>query len=393
MKKLLILFFASLVLCLPANASTTKQISVKSLTPLTTIGSVTDISGVLTRGSEIIIFGSRDDKSYVRAIDLSGKELWTFDLSPELHSIATAGSIDISGNIWIAGSASRTVNAPAETLIPINPDGIVANNDESSYELNEVVLWKIPSELSSPITFINQQESAIMINSIATDTNGVSLVGEIATEKGSSGFLMNTDNAGTYSQLVKIGSLATKLNSILRNKDGSKTLFGASSDSLAGKKLLGITDGVIISVNSKNEISNIVRSSESKTKRSWNSASNSLLLGGSLIRGSITQSTITKFSKNYAPQWTYKFDSTGSTYTSGTNRALISSTAAILPIRGWAPKSARVLLLTFDTKGAISEAFSAPTRFNEVFGLIDSKELGVLVTAVSEQTIVAFLAK
>jgi hypothetical protein len=112
-----------------------------------------------------------------------------------------------------------------------------------------------------------------------------------------------------------------------------------------------------------------------------------------LIRGSITQSTITKFSKNYAPQWTYKFDSTGSTYTSGTNRALISSTAAIMPIRGWAPKSARVLLLTFDTKGTISEAFSAPTRFNEVFGLIDSKELGVLVTAVSEQTIVAFLAK
>jgi len=392
-KKLLILFFASLVLCLPANASTTKQISVKSLTPLTTIGSVTDISGVLTRGSEIIIFGSRDDKSYVRAIDLSGKELWTFDLSPELHSIATAGSIDISGNIWIAGSASRTVNAPAETLIPINPDGIVANNDESSYELNEVVLWKIPSELSSPITFINQQESAIMINSIATDANGASLVGEIATEKGSSGFLMNTDNAGTFSQLVKIGSQATNLNSILRNKDGSKTLFGASSDSLAGKKLLGITDGIIISLNSKNEISNIVRSSESKTKRSWNSASNSLLLGGSLIRGSITQSAITKFSKNYAPQWTYKFDSTGSTYTSGANRALISSTAAITPIRGWAPKSARVLLLTFDTKGTISEAFSAPTRFNEVFGLIDSKELGVLVTAVSEQTIVAFLAK
>ena len=393
MKKLLIIVIASLFVTLPANAATLKQISVKSLTPLTTIGSVSEVSGVITRGSEIILYGSKDEKSYVRAIDSSGKELWKYELSPELHSIATAGTIDSSGNIWIAGSASQTFMAPVETLSPLNPDGVGANIGETSYEFDAVVLWKIPLELSTPVTFVNQQESSILINSVAADKNGVSIVGEIATKTGSAGFLINTDTAGTFTQLMKIGELATKLNSVLRNKDGSKTLFGSSSEALAGKKLLSITDGVIITIDSQNELIKVIRSSELKAKRSWNSASSVLLLGGSIIKGSITQSAVTKFSKTFVPQWTYKIDSTGFTYTTGTNRALISSTSPITTLRGWAPKSARAILLTFDLKGTISEAYSAPAKYNEVFGLIDSKDLGVIVLAVSDQTISAFSAK
>ena len=394
MKRLLIIVIASLVVSLPANAATLKQISVKSLTPLTTIGSVSDVSGVLTRGSEIVIYGSRDDKSYVRAMDSSGKELWSSELSPDLNTIATAGTVDSSGNIWIAGSASKTVIAPAptETLNPINPDDLSATIIGKEIELNAVAVWKIPMGISTPETFLNQQESAVLVNSITSDGSGTSLVGVIATETGSAGFLMNTDAAGTYIDSIKIGSQATNINSVLRNKDGSKTLVGSSSEVLGGKKLLGLTDGIIMALDSKNEVTKVVRSSEVKAKRSWNTASSTYLLGGTVIKGSTTQSAVTKFSKTFAPQWTYRFNSTGSTYTAGSSRALIASTSTIQTLRGWVPKTARALLLTFNTKGLITEAYSGPSKSNEVFGLIESKELGVVVFAISEQTISAFLA-
>ncbi|CAB4855121.1 MAG: hypothetical protein F2786_00115 [Actinobacteria bacterium] len=394
MKRLLIIVIASLVVSLPANAATLKQISVKSLTPLTTIGSVSDVSGVLTRGSEIVIYGSRDDKSYVRAMDSSGKELWSSELSPDLNTIATAGTVDSSGNIWIAGSASKTVIAPAptETLNPINPDDLSATIIGKEIELNAVAVWKIPMGISTPETFLNQQESAVLVNSITSDGSGTSLVGVIATETGSAGFLMSTDAAGTYIDSIKIGSQATNINSVLRNKDGSKTLVGSSSEVLGGKKLLGLTDGIIMALDSKNEVTKVVRSSEVKAKRSWNTASSTYLLGGTVIKGSTTQSAVTKFSKTFAPQWTYRFNSTGSTYTAGSSRALIASTSTIQTLRGWVPKTARALLLTFNTKGLITEAYSGPSKSNEVFGLIESKELGVVVFAISEQTISAFLA-
>ena len=168
MKKLFLIVIASLVVSLPANAAPLKQISVKSLTPLTTIGSVAEVSGVLIRGSEIVIFGSRDEKSYVRAIDQNGKELWSSELGPELNSIATAGTVDVSGNIWIAGSVSETVVAltPVETLNPINPDGVSVSTSGKDIEFNTVAVWKIPVGISTPETFLNQQESAVLVNSI-----------------------------------------------------------------------------------------------------------------------------------------------------------------------------------------------------------------------------------
>lgn len=394
MKKLFLIVIASLVVSLPANAAPLKQISVKSLTPLTTIGSVAEVSGVLIRGSEIVIFGSRDEKSYVRAIDQTGKELWSSELGPELNSIATAGTVDVSGNIWIAGSVSETVVAPnpAETLNPINPDGVSVSTSGKDIEFNTVAVWKIPVGISTPETFLNQQESAVLVNSIIADSSGTSLVGVIATEKGNAGFLMNTDTAGAFSDLVRIGSQATQLNSVLKGRDGVKTLFGSSGEVLGGKKLLGITDGIIMALNSKNEVTKVVRSSESKANRSWNTASSTYLLGGNVIKGSTTQSAVTKFSKTFAPLWTYRFNSTGSTFTAGSTRALIASTSTIQTLRGWVPKTARPLLLTFDAKGLITDAYSGPSKSTEVFGLIESKALGVVVLAISEQTISAFLA-
>jgi len=394
-KKLSLLIIASLIVSTPTSTAALKQISVKSLTPLITIAPISEVSGVLANGLQLIIFGNREDQAYVRAIDSAGKEQWSAALSPELDSIATAGAVDSAGNIWIAGSASleRVNPTPVDPLVPINPDGVDGTKEAIANNLDAVVLWKIPTGTSIPLTYTNQQESAVLVNAIALDNVGISLVGVRATDKGSSGFLLSADSSGIFTALIKVGSQTTELSSVIRYRDGSKMLIGSSSESLGGKKLIGLADGVIIRVDSQSVVTKVVRSSEIKANRSWSVASSSLLLGGSVIKDSKIQSAVTKFSSSLAPQWTSRFDSTGTTFTSGANRALFASTSTIASLRGWAPKSSRPLLLTFDTKGLISEAYSAPVKHNEVFGLIESKELGLLVLTTNGEVVSAFQAK
>ena len=372
-----------------------QQIAVKPLTFLTTLGTTSQVAGVLTKGSQIYIFGNTDNGPFIRAIDPSGKELWRVVLDSDQPAIATAGAIDGAGNIWVAGSTSlkSAVPTPAQSLAPINPDGELGVIQETTHGLDAVALWEIPAGGTTPNLFTAKLQSEVLITAVAADKNGLTLAGVAATEKGSSGFFVNTNIAGEFMQSVRIGTQGTGINATVRHRDGSKTLIGNSAETLGGKKLAGISDGVIIKVDAKDVVTQIVRSSEAKANRSWDSASTSLLFGGSIIKGTQIQSAVTKFSTSYSPQWTARFASTGATFTFGTDRAFFASTSPISTLRAWAPKSARPLLLTFDTKGLISAAFSAPLRQSDVFGLIESKEIGLIALTTSEGVISAYVAK
>lgn len=120
------------------------------------------------------------------------------------------------------------------------------------------------------------------------------------------------------------------------------------------------------------------------------SATSTLLLGGSVITGLKIESAVTKFSNSYVPTWTYRFISTGTTLTLGSTYAFIVSKGAIPELRNWAPKSPQPILLTFDTKGLISGAFSAAVDQREVVGLSSSKELGVVCLTASAEAISIF---
>ena len=164
----------------------------------------------------------------------------------------------------------------------------------------------------------------------------------------------------------------------MRHSDGTLTVTGASSETLGGKKLAGLTDGVIIRVSKTSTLLSVVRSSAPKAERNWSSATSALLLGGSVITGVKTESAVTKFSSSYVPTWTYRFASTGPTFTLGSTYAFFVSKGAIPQLNNWAPKSPQPILLTFDAKGLITNAFSAPVDQREVVGLSSSKELGVI---------------
>jgi hypothetical protein len=390
-KRLLSLVVIASFLFAPAVNAAPKKISVKPMQLVTTIGTPEEVSGVVASGKSLIVFGSKAAKAYARALDVTGKELWNLVLDQSATSIATAAAVDSAGDIWIAGATPLALGLtpPSPAPTPVNPDNASVPPASLVGNLQAVTIWKVTAAGVLTSTNTLPTSSALFPTSISVDRNGSSIVGIMGTQKGGAAFLVNTDKAGMFGKLLQIGSMSTTADAVVRHSDGSFTVAGSSSEVLAGKKVVGITDGVLIKVSKTLKITSVVRSSAVKGKRIWNSASTTLLLGGEVIAGGKTETAITKFSSSFVPTWTYRFPSTGPAVTLGSTYALFISTGATAQLN-WNPKVATPLLLTFDTKGAVIAADSGPIGQKEVVGAMLSKELGVLVVTSSADTVSIF---
>jgi len=364
-----------------------KKIAVKDLKLVTTINSTDDVAGFVVSGKTIILFGTTVDKSFARAVDISGRELWRAPLDPDSPSIATAGAVDGAGNIWIAGATSllRPTPAPSSSLTPINPDSVINSPDIFNAELNAVALWKIPTGTSVPTLFSAQQSAPVLITGMAVDKSGASLVGLTQSSQGSVGFEISTNELGEFGKPLLFGAKSTALDAVVRHSDSTLTVIGSSAETIGGKKLMGVIDGVIIKISKTNSILKVVRSSAIKAERSWSSATSTLLLGGSVTTGSKIESAVTKFSNTYVPTWTYRFLSTGPVFTLGSTHAFLNSTGAIAQLSNWKPKKPQPILLAFDSKGIITGAFSGPVDQQEVIGLVKNKELGIICLSANSE--------
>jgi hypothetical protein len=384
------LVLASLVI-VPVSQAAPKKISVKPMQLLTTIGTPDEVSGAVVSGKSIIVFGSKASKAYARAIDRAGKELWNLSLDQSAASIATAAAVDSAGDIWIAGATPLAlgVNPPAPTATPLNPDSAVIPPSVFIGDLQAVTIWKVNAAGVLVFTNTLPVSSVLFPTAIAVDKNGASVVGIIANDKGNAGFLANADATGAFSKLLQIGVASTTAEAVVRHGDGSFTIAGSSSETLVGKKVAGITDGILVKVSKALKITSVVRSSVAKGKRIWNSVSNSLLLAGEVVAAGKTESAITKFSLAYAPSWTYRFASTGPTFSASATQAIFISTGAVAQLN-WNPKTPTPLLLTFDSKGLITAADSGPIGQKEVLGLLISKEFGVLALTSSTELVSIF---
>ena len=358
---------------------------------VTTVGTPDEVSGVVSSGKSIIVFGSKASKAYARAVDTTGKELWSLSLDQSAASIATAAAVDSVGDVWIAGATPLALGliSPAPTVSPVNPDNATAPVNTAVGNLQAITVWKVSA--AGVLTSTNTLPTSFVTlpTAIAVDRNGASIVGILGNEKGNAGFLVNADKTGLFGKLVQIGNLSTTADVVVRHTDGSFTVAGSSSEVLAGKKVAGITDGVLIKISKALKITNVVRSSAAKGKRIWNSGSSTLLMGGEVVAGGKTETAITKFSLNFAPTWTYRFPSTGPAVTAGSTYAAFIATGAT-PQLNWNPKSPTPLLLSFDAKGAVIAADSAPAGQKEVLGVLISKDLGVLVLTSSADTVSIF---
>jgi len=384
------LVLASLVI-VPVSQAAPKKISVKPMQLLTTIGTPDEVSGAVVSGKSIIVFGSKASKAYARAIDRAGKELWNLSLDQSAASIATAAAVDSAGDIWIAGATPLALGVipPAPTATPLNPDSAVIPPSVFIGDLQAVTIWKVSAAGVLVFTNTLPASSVLFPTAITVDKNGASVVGIIANDKGNAGFLANADATGAFSKLLQIGVASTTADAVVRHGDGSFTIAGSSSETLVGKKVAGITDGILVKVSKALKITSVVRSSVAKGKRIWNSASNSLLLAGEVVAAGKTESAITKFSLAYAPSWTYRFASTGPTFSASATQAIFISTGAVAQLN-WNPKTPTPLLLTFDSKGIITAADSGPIGQKEVLGLLISKEFGVLALTSSTESVSIF---
>jgi len=390
-KRLLSLVLIAAFLFTPAANSAPKKISVKPMQLVTTVGTPDEVSGVVVSGKSLIVYGSKASKAYARAVDTTGKELWNLSLDQSPASIATAAAVDSAGDIWIAGATPLALGLtpPSPAATPVNPDNAAATPTTAVGNLQAVTIWKLTAAGVLASTNTLPTSSVVFPTAISVDRNGASIVGIIGTEKGSAGFFVNSDKAGVFGKLLQIGSVSTTTDAVVRHTDGSFTVAGSSSETLAGKKVAGATDGVLIKISKALKITSVIRSSAVKGKRIWNSATSTLLLGGEVVAGGKTETAITKFSSSFAPTWTYRFASTGPAVTVGSTYAAFISTGAT-PQLNWNPKVATPLLLTFDAKGAITAADSGPIGQKEVLGAVLSKELGLLVVTLSADTVSVF---
>ena len=375
----------------PVSQAAPKKITVKPMQLLTTIGSPDEVSGAVVSGKSIIVFGTKASKAYARAIDKTGKELWNLTLDQSAASIATTAAVDQAGDIWVAGATPLALGVvpPASTAAPVNPDNAVIPPSVFIGDLQAVTVWKVSAAGALLFTNTLPTSSVLFPTAIVVDKNGASVAGIIANDKGNAGFLVNTDTAGVFSKLLQIGLASTTADAVARHGDGSFTVAGSSSETLGGKKVAGITDGILVKVSKALKITSVVRSSVAKGKRIWNSASNSLLLAGEVVAGGKTESAITKFSLAFAPSWTYRFASTGPALSASATQAFFISTGAVAQLN-WNPKSPTPLLLTFDSKGLITAADSGPVGQKEVVGVLISKEFGVLALTSSAESVSIF---
>ena len=391
MKRLLSLVLIAAFLFTPAVNAAPKKISVKPMQLVTTVGTPDEVSGVVASGKSLIVYGSKASKAYARAVDTTGKELWNLSLDQSPASIATAAAVDSAGDIWIAGATPLALGLtpPSPAATPVNPDNAAATPTTAVGNLQAVTIWKLTAAGVLASTNTLPTSSVVFPTAISVDRNGASIVGIIGTEKGSAGFFVNSDKAGVFGKLLQIGSVSTTADAVVRHTDGSFTVAGSSSETLAGKKVAGVTDGVLIKISKALKITSVIRSSAVKGKRIWNSATSTLLLGGEVVAAGKTETAITKFSSSFTPTWTYRFASTGPAVTVGSTYAAFISTGAT-PQLNWNPKVATPLLLTFDAKGAITAADSGPIGQKEVLGAVLSKELGLLVVTSSADTVSIF---
>jgi hypothetical protein len=360
MKRVLLLSLIASLAFTPADAAT-KPVAVQ-------LGSIfsgpKDAEGFLLSGKNAIFIQNATGKSadvVVTALDQGGIQVWQKTIDSGFDEVATAITTDPLGNIWIAGSsaAAPQVETPTSLVGIDNPDAVNIDGSESlRTDMNQLTLWKLSATGEVIATYTLLQKSIPTINSISASNSGVSIVGSVDSKP----FLVNLIS-GVFGKAIPVGTSKTELNVVVRNSDGSSSIFGSSAESLAGKKLAAIRDGVLIKVSKAGAITSLVRSSAIKASRSWISGDATNLVTGPVITGKLTETAITKFGSTFAPVWTLRIPSTGASSSisaNGNSYLALTSKGAISGISGWKPTAPSLLVITFDSKGVIKAATALP---------------------------------
>jgi len=376
-------FLAAIALAVaiaPMAQAAPKTIAVKPFVQLTK--DVTAEGMVVTSKSIITyanIVGQSSDIQ-LRAIDFAGAQIWSKTIDSGRDEVATAISVDTQGSIWVIGNSASAI--PTETFTAIagalNPDSVtVETPTEIRGDMKDISLWQfsLSGDLLSQTDLKVTQPA--LVDGISVNKTGASIL--LSRDSGQSLALVR---AGKLEKEVRIGTVKSKFNVIFRAADGSTLLFGSSSETLGGKKLAGKVDGILMKVSKGGSISSVVRSSASGATRDWQSATATNFLTGVVKSGTKTETAITKFNPAFAPTWTTRFPSTGTSLAApganGSVFAIFEPTTALKGVTGFKQRKGQSVALEFDSKGILIGAFTELLLTNP-FAAGYSAEAGLVV--------------
>jgi hypothetical protein len=385
------LFLALLLVGITPAVAAPKSVAVKKLSIIATVSA----EAMVVTGKTIVTVSNTDGVNsniLLTGMDISGTQLWQKTIDSGVDEVALASAVDPLGNVWLAGASSvqAAVESATAPIQAENPDGVIAEPvTKLRTDMNLLTLWKV-SPLGDLLgTYTLSQSAPALINAISVNANGVSIVGQLIDKP----FVVSATSTGVFGKVLSIGTSKTALNTVVRHTDGSVSVFGSSAETLAGKKLVGVRDGVLIRVSKTGAIASVVRSSAPKANRAWLSADSTLALTGFVKSGKIIETAFTKFTMAFAPTWTMRIPSLGtSTVLTSTNTTYgaISSSSAVTGVIGWKPTSASVLLFALSNKGVIAGAYGS-SEISEPISLSYSKELGLVGLAkTATQTVALF---
>ena len=360
MKRFAVAVIAALLITSHPASAAPKTIAASEITK---VAAIAEHEGAAISGQGITVFANSEKKVLVSAMDFTGAEKWKLVIEGSADQIAMAATSDKEGNTWLAGltSAVEIVESQSATSTPVNVDGVVVEPVPGMRsELNTVTLWKISATGSLVGSYSDSATSPLLITAISHSSSGISIIGD----RGVGLVLISSTLTGKFATAKVIGTAKSSFSSIIRNADGSAQIYGASSETLGGKKLVGTRDGILAKVNKSGVLTSVVRSSASKATRTWQSATSTYFVVGDVKVSGKNESAFTKFNTSFAPTWTLRLASQGSQLAAvganGAHYALFNSTASIPGVTGWKPSTATPIVLRFDNKGVITQALKSP---------------------------------
>ena len=360
LSKSLIAAIAFAVAIAPTAQAAPKKIAVKPFVLLTNDASA---EGMVVTSKAIVTFANivgETSDIQLRAIDFAGVQIWSKTIDSGRDELATAINVDPQGSIWLVGNSAPATISESETATVgvLNPDSVTVEiPNEIRGDMKDISLWQIsPSgELMSQIDL--KIADPTLVDGISSNKTGASIL--LTRESGQSLALVKE---GKLEKELKIGTSKSRFNMIFRGTDGSTSLFGSSSETLGGKKLAGKVDGVLLKVSKSGAISNVVRSSASGATRGWQSATAGNFLTGVIKSGKKIETALTKFNTSFAPTWTTRFASTGTSLAASGAKssvyAIFEPTTALKGVNGWKQRKGQSIALQFDSKGALIGAFT-----------------------------------
>ena len=336
--------------------------------PLTIVKAIPmdqDIAGMLVGDSAIYLFGNTPTGGYVTALNKDGSQKWLHSFSDLRAFTISAGALDVSGDIWLAGASAAPIaiaGAANPSPTATNPDGVVIGDEGAIRpDLNNLTLWKVSSAGSGAGKYELPLTAPVLPTSLSVNKSGLSIV---AWQSAGSMFVA-ADLLGKFGKPLRVGKTTTTLDKVIRNSDGSSILLGSGTELFLGNKAIGIRDGLIVKVDGSPKIVQSVRSGEKGATRNWASATSSLLLGGYLKSKTASLATITKFGTTLKPTWTVRYKATSS--------AVVANGASSTTYAAYGNAGSGTLI-TFDKNGKVvstNSFFDQPIAmaFNKTFGL------------------------